>query len=265
MKKIENSGIICINDKNNITYYVCKITHTLYEDESFSYTFIPNYEIISLIPNDIFQGIPGLDLSLKKDKYIRNITPTFISERVPNKNRENLQEMLDEVNLEFIDPINYLINTKKQYSGDNLFVIPYKEKEIVNIDKLSKNNNTHDIIVLIIKKIAKNNDVIYNDILINNTNRKDIFTILYKLFEINYVNNKIKQKEGIKAAKENNKYKGRKSIYVEKIKFLDMLDRINNKEIKINEACKEMNISIDKFYRLKKDIAKLKWYPIAIK
>ena len=37
-----------------------------------------------------------------------------------------------------------------------------------------------------------------------------------------------------------------------------MLDRINNKEIKINEACKEMNISIDKFYRLKKDIAKLK-------
>lgn len=43
---------------------------------------------MNLLDVDIFQGIPGIDLDLKKEKYIRdNVIPSFISERFPSQNR----------------------------------------------------------------------------------------------------------------------------------------------------------------------------------
>ena len=67
-----------------------------FEDETYEYRFYPNYEIIGLLNDDIFQGIPGLNLDLRKEVYIRNnMTPVFISERTPGPNRENLYEMLE--------------------------------------------------------------------------------------------------------------------------------------------------------------------------
>lgn len=57
----------------------------------------------------MFQGIPSLNLDLKKEVYVReNILPTFILERVPSKNREDLYDLLKSVNLTYIDPIEYL-------------------------------------------------------------------------------------------------------------------------------------------------------------
>lgn len=71
----------------------------------------------------MFQGIPGLNLDLKKEVYIReNILPTFISERVPSKNREDLYDLLKSVNLTYMDSIEYLCRTKYKYSGDNFFM-----------------------------------------------------------------------------------------------------------------------------------------------
>ena len=50
---------------------------------------------MDLLPNNIFQGIPGLNLELRKDKYVRkNMTPVFISERTPSAHREDLWELL---------------------------------------------------------------------------------------------------------------------------------------------------------------------------
>lgn len=51
-------------------------------------------------------------MDLKKKEYIRkNIIPTFISERVPQKNREDFYELLEKLNMKFMDPIEYLIRT----------------------------------------------------------------------------------------------------------------------------------------------------------
>lgn len=53
--------------------------------------------MIDSLPASIFQGIPGLDMSLRPERYYRvNMTPYFISERTPSEGREDLWELLEE-------------------------------------------------------------------------------------------------------------------------------------------------------------------------
>ena len=70
MKEITTRGDICLNDKYNFTYKVAEISYSEREDESFVYEIKPNYSVISLLDTTNFQGIPGLDLDLKKEAYI---------------------------------------------------------------------------------------------------------------------------------------------------------------------------------------------------
>ena len=59
---------------------------------------MPFYHVIELLPTRLFQGIPGLDMCLRKERYVReNMTPVFISERTSRENRENLWELLKHV------------------------------------------------------------------------------------------------------------------------------------------------------------------------
>ena len=101
MNKLISTGMICLKNDLNIEFYVCKITYILNEDESFKYIFEPNYNVISLLDSDIFQGIPGLNLDLKRKQYIRTSLPVFISERVPQKNREDFNEILSSLNMDY--------------------------------------------------------------------------------------------------------------------------------------------------------------------
>ena len=130
MQSYLTKGIICVKDELNIEYRVCIIEHLENEDGSFEYRFFPNYAVIDLLNSDVFQGIPGLNLELKEKVYIRkNILPVFISERVPSINREDYYEILDSVNMKFMEPIEFLIRSKQRYSGDHLYVIKYEERK----------------------------------------------------------------------------------------------------------------------------------------
>ena len=123
MKSITSEGLICVRDKNNTEYRVCRIIYTLNEDETFKYVFRPDYNVIAQTDSSFFQGIPGLNLDLHKPEYVRdNIVPTFISERVPQPNREDLYDLLAHLGMEYMNPIEYLIKTDMQYSGDKLYV-----------------------------------------------------------------------------------------------------------------------------------------------
>ena len=83
MKPIESKASIVIKNKG-LTYNICTLIQ-LTDGESFSYTFLPNRNIIKLLPEIIFQGIQGIDLDVDKEKYIRDGIPVFVSERVPPK------------------------------------------------------------------------------------------------------------------------------------------------------------------------------------
>ena len=252
MNKLISTGMICLKNDLKIEFYVCKITYILNEDESFKYIFEPNYNVISLLDSDIFQGIPGLNLDLKRKQYIRTSLPVFISERVPQKNREDFNEILSSLNMDYMNPIDYLIKTKMKYSGDNFYVKEFENKQKIIINKISNKNNTANTIIIILNNITKGNDVIINNLVINDKNRKDIYQTLIYIYQKAYNFIYSKQKEGIKNT--NHIYKGRKPIYVDKLEFLTLQDKINKKEISIKDACLKLGISIDKYYRYKKSL-----------
>lgn len=252
MNKLISTGMICLKNDLNIEFYVCKITYILNKDESFKYIFEPNYNVISLLDSDIFQGIPGLNLDLKRKQYIRTSLPVFISERVPKKNREDFNEILSSLNMDYMNPIDYLIKTKMKYSGDNFYVKEFENKQKIIINKISNKNNTTNTIKIILNNITKGNDVIINNLVINDKNRKDIYQTLIYIYQKAYNFIYSKQKEGIKNT--NHIYKGRKPIYVDKLEFLTLQDKINKKEISIKDACLKLGISIDKYYRYKKSL-----------
>lgn len=255
LKTYESKGYICVK-KYNLIYYVCKLTYILNEDDTFKYIFEPNYSVIDLLDTITFQGIPGLNLDLRKKEYIRDDRiPTFISERVPSEKREDYQELLAEVGMDYMDPIIYLTNTKKKYSGDNLFVLPYKEKELFILEKSGEktdNNNTR--IKRILENICIGNDIQINNQIINDTNRKMMYDMLIEGYVKTYELNKKLQRDGIDKAKALGKYKGRKPIYVDKLMFLELLGKVENKKISPVEAAKILGISIDKYYRYKKKL-----------
>lgn len=251
MKSKTTTGIICIKDDLNIEYHLCKIEFQVFEDESFIYTFTPNYNVMDFLNDDIFQGIPGLNLSIRKDKYIRkNIVPTFISERVPSENREDYQELLSKAGLEYMNPIQYLINTPFKYSGDDLYVKEIKEPQKIRIDEIAYKNNIYELIHLILKNMAMNNVVILPSFI--KINDLKTFKTLSYLYRKSLIYKKEKQKEGILATKKRNIYKGRKPIEVDLIQFYQQIEKVNNKSLTAKQAAKNLNISIDKYYRLKK-------------
>ena len=257
MKSFESVGTICLKGQNNFIYKICKITYRLFEDESFEYVFEPNYFLIDLLDSKYFQGIPGLNLDLKKQEYIRkNIIPTFISERVPQKNREDFYELLEKLNMKSMDPIEYLIRTDEQYFGDNLFVIPYESKKKVFINNINGNETNIFIMKQILEAICNGDDIVINNELVCDVNRKIIHVILMILYTRSYELKKENQKIGIEKAKKAGVYKGRKPKEVDREKLMELLREVESKKMTAKEAAAILNISIDKFYRLKRQINK---------
>ena len=256
MKEYISKGIICIKDKFNLIYHLCVITYKLYEDESFEYVFEPNYNVVDLLPTNFFDTLPGLDFSLRKKEYIRkNMVPTFVSERVIPESREDYYDLLKERDMEYMEPIIYMIRSKKQYSGDKLFVVEYEEKQIVNIDINNKQQaNISSCIKDILVEICKGNNIKIGDSYIDDTNRKQVYDLLYALYSKSMKYNKQKQLEGIEKAKKENKYRGRKPVKIEKFRVLLMAEKVKKDELTSKQAAKELGISIDKYYRVLREL-----------
>jgi len=226
-------------------------------DESFKYVFKPNYSVIELTDSSFFQGIPGLNIDLKEEEYVReNKVPTFISERVPSSNREDFYELLSKLRMDYMDPIEYLVRTKEQYSGDKLFVLPYKEKEVVVLENIHSHETNTAIIRKALEVICFGDDLVLSGQTIDDSNRKAFHDVFIGLYSRSFELNKELQREGIEKAKGKGKYKGRKPIEVDTMKFWDYLSRVDKKEISSSQAAKELGLSIDKYYRLKKQLQK---------
>ncbi len=244
-------------EHEGITYYVSDLSYTIWEDDSFEFVFTPNYFVIDLLPTSVFQGIPGLNLDERKEKYVRkNIMPTFISERVPQKNREDFFELLEEAGMDYLNPIEYLLKTKKQYSGDPLKLKEKNVKTLVNINELAVKNNTFGLTKIILDNLAKGNDVFYEGSIIDNTNRKAFFNVLHALYVKTLKGREATRNAGIEKARQSGKYKGRKPVQVDMVLFNESLKDISNGVISVSEACKRLNISVDKFYRVRKIVNK---------
>lgn len=101
---------------------ICRISYFDNGIDSYEYIFEPFYHILDSLNDANFRGIQGIDLSLRKDKYIRkNLQPVFIFERNPIRKKKNfrgLQRINGTTLLEFI------ANSNMSYFGDKLNIKP---------------------------------------------------------------------------------------------------------------------------------------------
>ncbi|MFO7887225.1 MAG: hypothetical protein R6U59_02820 [Eubacteriales bacterium] len=257
MKEHIVKGIIYAVDQINIEYAVCYIEQVSYEDETFKYIFRPYYDIIKLCDSSFFQGIPGLNLELKKEEYIReNKTPTFIYERTPQENREDLWDLLEEVNMEYLDKLEWLIRTDRVYTGDNLIVKRFTEPSVKNnLDRIVYNDEIHIETInnhckttyyklkLLIEIAAAGANIETDDFIIDSNNRNEVFEIIYSIYKSEYLSKKRKQKKGIEEAKKKNIYKGRNKIKVSKPKLEEVITKMDRNEITVKEALNILDLN----------------------
>lgn len=254
MREVRTEGIICVKDKVGFEYELSKIEYICREDDTFEYIFIPNYHVIDLLPNNIFQGIPGLNLDLRKERYVReNMTPVFISERTPSEHREDVWELLAMYDMEYLNRLEWLIRTDMTYSGDPMYVKRYIPKEYrVEIDlsdKVKKEKNYSNVMRYMLIEICKGNDILVNDIRITDENRKEMHSVLMAIYEKSIRSVKARQQAGIDKAKKEGRYKGRTPIEIDVVKMDEVFSKFNKKMISEAEAIKSLGVSKSTFYR----------------
>ena len=258
MREITTHGDICLKDEYEFVYKVADIVYTEREDESFAYEIRPNYSVIDLLKTEDFQGIPGLDLDLKKEVYIReNVIPVFISERAPGKNREDLWTLLKKYNMQYLNQLEWLIRTDTRYSGDKLYVQRPEDKSIKvkSINSLGKRSAV--ICRKILEIICYGSSVTSPVVNIDDTNRKEYFELLMSLYKTERKYLDARRSEGISSSAKKGNYKGRKRIKIDKLASQEVFLDYEAKRINSNEAAKKLEISKSTFLRRYREFKEL--------
>lgn len=251
MREIITKGTICLDDSYGLTYHLATIEYTEREDESYNYVISPNYSVMALLGAPLFQGIPGIDLNLRLDHYVRdNITPVFVSERSPQKNRENLVECLDECNMDYLNPLEWLIRTKSKYAGDPLYVCRYEEPRTVRMSSIGTlGNRSSHICRKMLENICAGNDIESAEISVSNENRSSIYRMLMVLYSKDKVHLDRTRIEGIRNGAGHGNYKGRSRIEIDPLKLAEITEAYRANKISGNEAAKKLGISRSTFLR----------------
>ena len=268
---LRKSGIIKAIDKVGNKYNVGEVTYEQFDNQNFQYVFHPYWKLIEFLPKDVFDGIPGIDMSVKKECYYRvNMTPSFIKKRTPSKSRENIKELLDEVGLDSYDRFEWLLRTDK-YCGEDNFIVERKRSEKKIFEQVDNE---------IINQVQPDDEIILNKLCDISPSRNRLSETLFRLFqsgavvhvkednvvfsidncasllyilknmmmyEKNY--NRVQQQRGIEKAKAEGRYKGRKRIEVDMRLFDDVADKFKSGIIMEQQAIEILNISRSTFYR----------------
>ena len=253
MRKLTTKGFICLEDDYKFIYKIAKIEYEEWEDGAFNYRFRPFYNVINMLPPNLFQGIPGLDLSLEKAVYERkNIVPTFISERTPSERREDLWELMEESGMQALNRLEWLIKTNKRYSGDRFFVMPYDGKDFINYNVVSMYDlvrRSDSINKKLLDIICFGDNLYANDIVIDDESRQHYYRLLMPMYIREYERKKMLRMRGISRAKAQNVYKGREQIKIDPLLF----DRIANDyihgRISVDQAVNVLKVSKSTFFR----------------
>lgn len=272
-----NSGVIYATDRSGYKYAVSRIDFERYDDQNFQYIFSPEWSVIDALPYSIFQGIPGLDLTLRREKYYRvNMTPSFISDRTPSESREDLWELLDMVDLTYYDRFEWLLRSNMRAGTDNLIVEraePARRISYESIGSLPENLQPSDCVVIqSFRSIATTNHQLRKSLLQilrsgahigDEAEGRDLseeecsLLLNFLLLQESLDNDQIRQhhKEGVVRAKNEGKYAGRKRIAVDPNLFRQVASDFRSHKISEDEAMQRTGItSRSTFYRRLKEI-----------
>lgn len=266
-----NSGIIKVVMKSGEKISVAQIDYQEFDEENFQYVISPYWEIIDGLPPSVFQGIPGIDMDLRLERYYRvNYIPTFIAERTPSENREDLWEILESVGLDYYDRFEWLLRTTMRAANDNLIVERRRVSQIVEeftVDMLSALQYGDKIVVDSMEAIADTTAGFTGRIFTVVTNGVDIITqsgqvlvdaearaamvpIVVTQRLITRREHVVNRRDGIEQAKKDGKYTGRKPIEVDKKVLRQVNQELKDGLITVEEAMRRTNIgSKSTFYR----------------
>ena len=253
MKKLTTMGFICLEDDYKFIYKIAKIEYEEWEDGAFNYIFRPFYNVIDMLPDHLFQGIPGLDLSLKRAVYERkNIVPTFIAERTPSEHREDLWALMEESGMQALNRLEWLIKTNKRYSGDRFFVMPFDGKDAVSYKERSMYDlvRRSDSLNKKLLEIICFGDYLYaDDIIIDDKSRFYYYRLLMSMYIRDFERKKRLKMRGIEKAKEQNVYKGRRQIKIDPLLFDRVANDYLHGKISADQASLILKISRATFFR----------------
>lgn len=258
MKEMVTTGVICMDDEFDFSYHIATIRYIEREDESFRYEISPNYSVISLLSEKQFQGIPGLDLSLRKETYVReNVVPVFISERSPGENREDLWILLEECNMKYLNRLEWLVRTETRYSGDGFYVCTMEKKnlKVSSIDELG--NRSSVISRQMLEAICSGGEIVTDDFVIDDSNRKayyELFMAMYRT-ERKYLDDR--RRQGIKEASSKGKYVGRARIRIDKLELQAIFEEYEAGRISGRDAADKLEVSASTFFRRYREFKKL--------
>lgn len=266
-----NSGIIKAVMKSGDKVSVAQIDYQEFDDENFQYVISPYWEIVDGLPASVFQGIPGIDMDLRLDKYYRvNHIPTFITERTPSENREDLWELLEFVELDYYDRFEWLLRTTMRAANDNLIVERKRETQVVgdfSSEILSSLQYGDKLIVNSMESIADTTagfmdalfTVVVNGIdvfdqsgkvLVDAMVRASMTPIVVSQRILAWREYLTKRKKGIEQAKKDGRYKGRKPIEVDEKVLRQVNQELKDGLITVEEAMRRTKIgSKSTFYR----------------
>ena len=270
-----NSGIIYAMDRSGDKYAVSRVDFERFDEQNFQYIFSPEWSVIDTLPASIFQGIPGLDMSLRLERYYRvNMTPYFISERTPSESREDLWDLLDEVGLDYYDRFEWLLRSNMRCGTDNLIVERAEApRHIVfeSIDLLPANLQPGDCVsIRDLHSIASTSHQLRQYLLHLLRSGAQLWdesedriiseaesSILMKFFMLQEdLDNKRKKNyhtEGVARAKNAGKYTGRKKLSIDSNLFDQIAADFDKKKISEDEALRRLGISRSTFYRRLKE------------
>lgn len=266
-----NAGIIKVRDFEGNRYNVGKIIYERYDDQNFQYVFSPYWDMIQYLPQELFGGIPGIDMDIRKEHYYRvNMTPSFIAKRTPSRQRENIRELLDEVGLDYYDRFEWLLRTERSCGDDNFIVERLRAEPLtydcVN-DKILNDLQPGDAVRLKslsdvfagskrvlspLFRLIQSGASIYieeGDIHLSVETEKNTLYLLERMMAYDKRLRSIRQKEGIQKAKEEGKYKGRKRLPVDALQFDSIVNRFEEGMLTEKEALEQLNMSRSTFYR----------------
>ena len=252
MSEVITSGYIFLDDEYGFTYRIAKIDYQENENGEYRYTFMPIYSVIELLPTSLYQGIPGLDMSKKKEKYVReNMTPVFISERTPGENREDLWELLESCNMDYLNRLEWLIRTDMRYSGDPMYVDLIDEtKTILEVDDISMlDSRSAGIIRRLLEVICYGGIIKTKKLVIDDSNRREFYELLMVLYikEKKYISER--KTQGIKEAAKMGKYRGRDKIKIGEPQLIEVFSAYEAGKVTGAEAADMLEISLSTYNR----------------
>lgn len=266
-----NSGIIKAVMKSGEKISVAQIDYQEFDEENFQYVIRPYWEIIDGLPASVFQGIPGIDMDLRLERYYRvNYIPTFIAERTPSENREDLWELLDSVGLDYYDRFEWLLRTTMRSANDNLIVERRRDSQVAEpftsgvlssmqygdkiiVDSMEAMADTTAGFADVIFTVVTNGvDVIDQNgqILVDMMTRAAMVPIVVTQRIITRREHASHRRAGIDQAKKKGKYAGRKPIEVDEKLLRQVNQELKSGLITVEEAMRRTKIgSKSTFYR----------------